>query len=216
MATLSQYADYLQLFLSKLKFYSATNIEQEMIEENAKIQATSLDEQARKQASLEEAIKSINQGNSIFGTLDHFCALLPVMAKDISAQEMEDPPLSFFLKNLLAASVNSMISLFTLYYRLHLRLASLEHNSSAKSRYYDSRLVDYIRVLQVASWFVPVCTVFVSPSNKKVYDHLEPLFKSVESDQLYTSLDSRLQKIAQFWRTQGERDLINQGREVPE
>lgn len=78
-------------------------------------------------------------------------------------------------------------------------MAALDKSGEHKEKFLNYRLLDYVRILQIASWFVPISPI-LKPANKKIYAELEPLFKSVESDSLYSTLESRLQKISLYWK----------------
>lgn len=162
---------------------------------------------------MEAVVSTIRKADTLVPVLDAFCAVLPLILKEISAHEAEDPPLSFVLKNLAVSAVSSVISLFDLYYKAHYRIANFEKNDSVRERFMSYRLFDYVRLLQVASWFVPITPIFPE-IDRKFYLTIEPLYKAVESDQIYSTFESKSLRLSNYWKSQAERDLINQGREV--
>jgi ERCC4-related helicase len=76
------------------------------------------------------------------------------------------------------------------------------------------RVVDYVRLVQITMWFVPLKPV-IEIQPKEFYSIVEPLFKSIESEQLYMTLQKKVQRMSLFWKSQAERDKMNKGRDVP-
>lgn len=211
---LSQYGTYLQDFISRAKSISATNMLEDI--NGTKVRkGNMIPEQSRELVKNIDAVgERIRKSENILGLMDTYSAVLPIVINSINEHEKEDPPLAFVLKRLVVASVMSCISLMDLYYKVFYRIANIEHNNVYKERFNDFRLVDYVRIMQITAWFSPVRPVF-TPSPKKVYQVLEPMLKSVETDSLYGTLESRLQKLSIFWRSQAERDILYQGRDIP-
>lgn len=216
-AKLSIYGTYLQDFIAKVKYLAASNLTAELEDSKTKKNEIMKPEVATKELNrqMDVAANDIRKADTLIPVLDNYCSVLPLIIRDISLHEEDDPPISFVLKNLVVGSLSGIISLFQMYFRLHYKIANFEKNDAVKDKFMSYRLLDYVRLLQILSWFVPVTPVFSSP-NRKVYTELEPLFKAIESDLIYTTLESKTQKLSMYWRSQAERDLIHQGRALPE
>jgi hypothetical protein len=167
-------------------------------------------------ASIEETTNQVRRGGeSLIHALDVFCEVLPEIIQAVNSNEMENTTVAFLLKNLVVGSVNTVLALFEAYYRAHYSLAGFEQDSGPiRERYLSVRVVDYVRLVQISFWFVPLKPV-IEIQPKEYYSIVEPLFKSVESDQLYMTLQKKVQRMSLFWKAQAERDKMNQGREVP-
>lgn len=213
-AKLATHGVYLQDFIGKLKQYATTNFAEELADGKLRENKAMKPEAAREQNSnLDNAVHNIRKADTLVPALDAFCGALPQIVKEISTHEAENPPLSFVLKNLVVAAVSSAISLFDLYYRIHYKMANFEKNDSVRDRFFSYRLMDYVRLLQVISWFVPISPV-LPEIDRKIYTFIEPLYKATESDQIYTTFETKTTKLANYWKSQAERDLMNQGREI--
>lgn len=162
---------------------------------------------------LDDVVHNIRKVDTLVPALDAYCGALPLVVKEITASEEENPQLAKVLKNLVVASVACTVSLFDLYYRAHYRLANLEKNDTVREKFSSFRLLDYVRLLQIVSWFLPVCPV-LPEMDRKLFGFLEPLFKATESDQIYSTFETKTTKLGNYWKSQAERDLMNQGREI--
>jgi hypothetical protein len=167
-------------------------------------------------AMIEDTTVQVRRGGeSLIQALDVFCEVLPEIIQAINQNEMENPTVSFLLKNLVLGAVNTVLALFESYYRAHYTLAGFEQDSGAiKERYLSVRVVDYVRLVQITMWFVPLKPV-IEIQPKEFYSIVEPLFKSIESEQLYMTLQKKVQRMSLFWKSQAERDKMNKGRDVP-
>lgn len=208
---------YLQDFMAKINSYSTSPLTSEIGGQNFKA-APDLSKAAQARAleeKIDAAVFKITKEAGLPPVLDNYCATLPLIIKEVSDRAEEDPMMAYVLRNLVVASLLSVISLLQFFYRIHYKLANLKRNPDMKEGLLNYKLVDYIRLMQIIGWFVPVSPVF-NPPSRRIYAELEPLFKAVESEQLYSSIFGRFQKMGSYWRAQSERDLINQGRSIPE
>jgi hypothetical protein len=213
-AKLAAHGVYLQDYIGKVKQLATTALTAELEDSKMRENKTTKPEAARElNRDMDNMINNIRKVDTLVPALDAFCGSLPLIVKEINIHEAEDPPLSFVLKNLVVAAVSSTVNLFDLYYRTHYRMANFEKNDSVRDRFFSFRVVDYVRLLQILSWFIPVCPVFPD-IDRKMYTQIEPLFKAVESDQIYSVFESKTSKLANYWKSQAERDLMNQGREI--
>jgi hypothetical protein len=212
---LAQHGAYLQDFIAKVKQISASQMLAEIEDRKLKDSTVMKPEEAKAlNKKMDSEVNEIRKQDTLIPALDHFCAALPLVIAEITKHEEEDPPISFVLKNLVVGAISSVIGLFEYYYKMHYRIANFERNDSVKDRFASYRLIDYVRLLQIAAWFVPIRPIYKAP-DCKIYQHLDPLFKAAESDSLYTTLESKSQKLSNYWKTQAERDLINLGRAIP-
>ena len=211
----SQHGSYLQDFIAKIKQASASNLLNE-IEDRKLRDSTVMKPEAAKALNkqMDDEVNNLRKLDTLIPAMDHYCAVLPIVIADIVKHEAEDPPIYFALKNLVLGSISSVLGLFDYYYKMHYRIANFERNDSVRDRFASYRLIDYVKIVQIAGWFVPIKPIYKEPTCK-IYQLLEPLFKACESDSFYTTLESRSQKLANYWKSQAERDLINQGRAIP-
>jgi hypothetical protein len=217
--SLGKHALVLQDFIAKIKSLGATTVNDEIQGKRPDKIANPTQEQAKQLIKeYEGPLSEIRKMDNLVSALDHYCLAFPLIVKDLNEFAQENPPITFVVRKLLVASLHSVVGVFELYFKGHYKLATLEksNHTSVKERFFSYRLLDYVRTLQITSWFIPVTPVYITPENvKKLYKVLEPLFKAVESDQLYTSIMSKLNRIQSFWKSQAERDLVNQGRVIP-
>ena len=213
---LGKYGVYLQDFIAKIKQMTVSPISDELKDQLSRLESSRTQEATKLvNAQINEAANEIRRGGEpLITVLDVFCEVLPEIVRTISDHEMENPPLSFVLKSLVVSSISSVGALFEAYYKMHYRLANSQMDNNARERFLGTRILDYVRLLQITLWFFPVRPV-VSVRKEGVYGFIEPLFKSVESDTIYRSMQTRVQKMGQYWRSQAERDKVNRGREIP-
>ena len=215
--SLGKYTLYLQDFIGKVKSFTVSQAAEQIKEMAAKIEGSRNSEQNKQlKAAVEETTNQVRRGGeSLVHALDVYCEVLPEIIQAVNQNEMENTTVAFLLKNLVVGSVNTVLALFESYYRAHYTLAGFEQDSGPiKERYFSTRIVDYVRLVQITLWFVPLKPV-IEIQPKEYYAVVEPLFKSVESDQLYMTLQKKVQRMASFWKSQAERDKMNKGRDVP-
>lgn len=217
--SLGKHAAVLQDFISKIRAFGASSVTEEIQGKKPDRIPNPTQEQAKQMIREYEApLHEIRKMDTLVSALDHYCLAFPLIVKDLNDHATENPPVTFVCRKLLLASLHAVVGLFEVYFKGHYKLATLEksNHSTVKERFFSYRLLDYVRVLQIASWFIPVAPVYTPPDgSKKLYKLLEPLFKAVENEQLYVSLTSKFNRMQSFWKGQAERDLINQGRVIP-
>jgi hypothetical protein len=215
--SLGKFTLYLQDFIGKVKSYTVSQAADQIKEMAAKLEGSRNSEPNKQlKAMIEDTTVQVRRGGeSLIQALDVFCEVLPEIIQAINQNEMENPTVSFLLKNLVLGAVNTVLALFESYYRAHYTLAGFEQDSGAiKERYLSVRVVDYVRLVQITMWFVPLKPV-IEIQPKEFYSIVEPLFKSIESEQLYMTLQKKVQRMSLFWKSQAERDKMNKGRDVP-
>lgn|SRR3990167_3219895 len=217
--SLGKHAVVLQDFIAKIRSLGATSVADELQGKKGDKITNPTQEQAKQIIKeYDTPMHEIRKADTLVSSLDHYCLAFPLLVKDLHEFAQENPPITFVVRKLLVASLHAVVGLFEVYFKGHYKLAVLEksNHSSVKERFFSYRLLDYVRLLQITSWFIPVAPIYTPPDGiKKLYKIIEPLFKAVESDQLYNSLMSKLNRIQSFWKGQAERDLVNQGRVIP-
>lgn len=215
MGKLYQLIDSLQNYIAKIKALTSTSLPDldNLRSQNKDPSKANITEDTL--AELDRLSSEIRRSDSLVGCLDNYCSVLPIIVKEITTAHSEDQEALAFVKNLVLVSIGVTLSLFQLYFKIHFRRNEFDKAKTQKEKFLVFRAVDYVRVLQILSWFSPI-QPNLKPLNKKLCNELEPILKSVESENMYQAIDYRFQKIAVFWKSQAERDVIHSGRSVPE
>lgn len=109
---LAPYGAYLQDFIARVKYFSAStgDIDEAKVKKGGAVAQLESNKETLKE--FEAIATEIRKEGALLNALDNYCAILPTIIKEISTYETEDPPISYVLKNLVVASLNSVISLF--------------------------------------------------------------------------------------------------------
>lgn len=87
------------------------------------------------------------------------------------------------------------------------------------SKYFDTfankRIVDFVKLSQILLYSEPVTAIYEPTLNDSLIQNLPRLLKSVENDRLYSAVAHKMRKVADYWSSQIQRDLMHSGKGIP-
>lgn len=106
--------------------------------------------------------------------------------------------------------------MWTFYERCCFELTEAQQNNKIFDTFLNKKVVDFVKLSQMLLYFEPIVSIYKPNLDASLMNHLPRLLKSVEGERLYSGLENKFRKISDYWAQQIKRDLMNQGKGVPE
>lgn len=106
--------------------------------------------------------------------------------------------------------------MWSFYERCCFELTESTQNNNIFDTFLNKKVVDFVKLGQMLLYLEPVVAIYKPSMGDNLLNSLPRLLKSVENERLYSSLANKFRKLADYWASQIKRDLMNQGKGLPE
>lgn len=158
----------------------------------------------------------MDRNNSLEGMIEALINTTPLVIGDYrKLMSMGKYTSAELIAKLLAHAFKSTCNVWSVYERCSQILAENNRDSNIYDRFLDKGIVDFVKLSQAILILLPANVKLPENLQDEIQEKFSVMLKSVENSAFYSCLTRKTKRLAEYWKGQVTRDLMNQNKAIP-
>lgn len=158
----------------------------------------------------------MDQNSCLEGMIEAFINTLPKVMTDYrKLMSMEKHTSAELISKLLLQAFKATCNVWSVYQRSSNILAEHFRDSKIYDRFLDKGIIDFVKLSQAILFFFPSSSKLPHDFQMGIQEKFSIIMKSVENSAFYSCLTRKIKRLAEYWKGQVTRDVMNQNKAIP-
>lgn len=158
----------------------------------------------------------IDQKSNFPQLIECFMNILPlVIADHRKLLSLGKTTSADLISKLVTFAFRGTCNLWSIYEKCCHCVSDYLRDQSIYEKFLDKGIVDFVKLTQCFVYMLPTTAKLPFIMKQKEFENLAEILKSVENEAFYSCLSRKTKRLAEYWKGQVTRDLMNQNKAIP-